>query len=133
MAVYDFKCPECNHIKEDVVMSIKHEDHEHPECCGVQMDHYITIPPMVRFRDAEFKDGGFIAHSIAGKPVITSRRQNREMMKRHNLIDANDLGPPPTKADQMKEHAKTQQTIADITPTKQVLSEMKRQGLTDIV
>jgi hypothetical protein len=78
-------------------------------------------------------NGGFVAHSMPGKPIITSQKQNREMMARHNLIDANDLGPPPTKAEQMAQHHKDQAAMKEFEPPKHVIQEMKRQGLTDIV
>jgi hypothetical protein len=131
--IYDFICQHCNKVDENVYLKISHEDWEHPYCCGREMQHHITKAPSVRWKDAMLLDGGFIAHSMPGKPVITSQKQNREMMKRHNLVDANDLGPPPTKADQMEQHHKDQAQMAEFEPPEHVKQEMKRQGLDSIV
>ena len=131
--IYDFKCAYCQKIEEDVILPITHVDEEHPDCCGRGMQHHISKAPSVQWRDPMLLNGGFVAHSMPGKPVITSQRQNREMMKRHNLIDANDLGPPPTKAEQMAQHHKDQAQIAEFEPPKHVMDDLKRQGLADIV
>ena len=131
--IYDFKCIACGEIKENVILPITHEDDEHPSCCHEPMRHYMTKAPSIRWRDPMLLDGGFIAHSMPGKPVITSQAQNREMMKRHNLVDANDLGTPPTKQQQMEQHHSDQAALEKMKPPEHVMKEMSRQGLDSIV
>lgn len=134
--IYDFKCPRCDYVQRDVSLKLSQLEWGKPPCpsCGNEKVYtHISSPPMVHFRDYELKDGGFIAHGIKGKPVVTSRAQNRELMKRHNLLDANQLGPPPTHLDQEREVASMQQTIDNITPTDAQLKQMKSDGIADIV
>jgi len=97
------------------------------------MSYHIGSAPAVRFRDYDLPDGGFIAHSIPGKPVVTSLKQNRELMERHGLIDANEFGPPPTHLDQEREHQGALDAIAGVTPTPQQEQRLKEDGLLDIV
>ena len=54
-------------------------------------------------------------------------------MKKHGLIDANDMGPPPTKADQIEQNRKDEANAAQFDVPKHVMAEMKRQGLDSIV
>lgn len=135
MAVYDFKCPSCDHILENVVLGMNHEDDDHPACyqCGEHYEHYFTTAPMA-YCEAELEGGGFIAHSMKGKPLITSRRQNREMMKRHGLAPAQDYFNPPTHAEQKQTRAEAMETIHAITPTQRQEKQMASDGIkTDIV
>ena len=130
MAVYDFKCHECEKVFEDVTLSMMHEDHEHPVCCGKETQHYFTTCPEMGMRDYELEDGGFIAHGIKGRPVVTSLKQNRELMKRHNLLDANEVyGKPPSKKEQMEQHMDTQASIAAITPDEKQVKQMEADGI----
>lgn len=95
---------------------------------------YFTVPPQIHWKHYELENGGFIAHGVAGRPVITSLRQRRELMARHDLADANDFGRPQSKAEQMEFHNNViMPTIDAITPPKEVLADMKQQGLDDIV
>ena len=131
--IYDFKCDHCAKIDEDVYLPITHEDCDHPYCCGMHMQHHISKAPTVQWKDYMLLNGGFVAHSIPGKPVVTSRKQNRDLMERNGLVDANDYGPPPTKSDQMERHHKDQALNAQFEPPEHVKAEMKRQGLDSIV
>jgi len=130
MPVYDFKCSACQAVKTDVVLSIKHTDDQHPECCfGEPMDHYITKAPMVHWKDYMLPDGGFkAAHDGT---VITSRAQNREYMKRNGLQDANEVYEPPTQAEQLATIKEQQESIDAITPSGEMLDIMKSDGTLD--
>ena len=131
--IYDFKCVHCGEIIEDVYLAMTHEDHEHPMCCGLQSRHYITRAPMVHFKDFELKDGGYVSHSMKGKPVITSIPQERELLKRHNLINASEMGQPPTKADQIVQNRKDEQLNKQFEVPDYVKREMTAQGLDNII
>ena len=130
--IYDFKCHSCGKIFEDVTLPISHTDEEHPICCEPTR-HHISKAPSIRWRDPDLLNGGFIAHSMPDRPVITSMRQNRELMKRHDLIDANEMGLPPTKAEQMEQHHETMKSIEAITPTASQKARLKADGLDAIV
>ena len=134
MAVYDFKCGECGSVQSNVVLKISHRPEDKPVCCNAPMNYYITKAPMVRFRDYELKDGGFRAVGIPGRPVVTSLKQNRELMRRHDLLDANELiGTPPTHLDQEHEAQELQKTIDAITPNEQQKRQLAKDGLLDLV
>jgi hypothetical protein len=134
MAVFDFKCKSCDQILENVVLGMNHEDDDHPACyqCGEHMEHYFTSAPMA-ICEAELQDGGFIAHSVPDRPLITSRRQNRELMKRHGLTNAMDYYRPPTHKEQQATRAEMRESINSITPDTKQQEELKRVGLSDIV
>jgi hypothetical protein len=134
MAIYDFKCHECGTIEENVILPIAHVVEDRPRCCDEPMLTHITQSPLVHWKDYILPDGGFKAYSMPGAPVITSLKENRELMERHNLIDGNDLGTPPTKAEQMAEHnEKVLPSIGKITPTAQQAAQLQAQGLMDSV
>lgn len=131
MAIYDFKCDECGQIQQNVIMPITHDYDDLPECCNEKMDYYITRPPMVHWVDPVIEP--FRAIATKDMPVISTTRENREYMARNNLVDANELGPPPTYEEQEKTAAEMQKSIDAITPTGQVADEMKKRGMLDIV
>ena len=131
MPIYDFKCDNCEKITTDVMLGIMHKPTEVPVCCEQPMNYYITTPPMVHWKDPVIEP--FRSIATKDKPVITTTRQKREYMARHDLIDANDLGTPPSHEDQEKTVAEMQQTIDAITPKGQVADEMKKRGMLDIV
>ena len=133
MAIYDFRCPECGKIAENVILPMTHTVNDRPQCHG-QMETHITAAPLVHWKDYQLPDGGFRAYSMPGAPVITSLKENKELMKRHNLIDGNDLGTPPTKAEQMAQHHENVlPSIDKITPTVRQAAELKATGLLDSV
>lgn len=53
-------------------------------------------------------------------------------MKRHDLVDANDL-QMPTMQQQMSDHAKAQESIAAITPDAQQKEQLQAMGLDSII
>ena len=89
--LYDFKCPDCKRIEEDVYLSIHHTDEDHPICCGSPMRDHITKAPYVAWQDRQLLDGGFkAAHDGT---VITSVKQNKDYMARHGLNNYHDMYP----------------------------------------
>ena len=102
--LYDFRCAKCGSILRDVVLPIMHTKADRPTCCDEPVEVAFFTPPVVHFKDYALQGGGFRAIGIAGQPVVTSMRQHRELLKRHDMVDANDLGSPPSKQEQMVYH-----------------------------
>lgn len=127
MPTYDFVCEKCGKEQHNVLLRITHDDADKPHCCNQPMRYWITTPPMVHWVDPVIEP--FRAIATPDRPVIRTARENREYMARHDLVDANEVSPPPTP----EEHAKTQREIKEsiekISPTK----EMREQGISDIV
>lgn len=129
MPRYDFKCGECDHVVENKILRITHSDSDIPKHCGQTMGYHITQAPSVVWVDPIIEP--FRAIATKDRPVISSTRENREYMARNGLIDANELGPPPTKAEQMETVAKMQESISAITPDAETSAIMESQGLLD--
>jgi len=132
VAIFDFKCPECGDVLEDVMLSCMHEDDEHPACytCGEFMNHYITKAPWGYVTDTEFP----VPFKAGAKgEIITGAKQRREFMARNDLLDANEVMTPPTKNEEAIAHKKISKSIADITPTAKQKEELKSVGIGDIV
>ena len=102
MARYDFKCPTCESMKLNVHLSMMHERSERPHCCGKPMETYITVAPMVHWKHYEFEGGGFqtISAKRGQNEVITTHKQHKEYLKKHNLRVAEYN--PPTHEEQTK-------------------------------
>lgn len=130
--IYDFKCLECGRIAEDVVLPMTHSDDEHPRCCEQGMADYHTSPPTVLWKDGDLPDGAFTAGKRGEQVRIETRKQRREYMAENDLVDANDLGPPPNKRDQMEAFKDTQESIAAITPDAQEMEQLASSGLLDL-
>lgn len=109
MAVYDFKCGFCGNIKQDVVLPMTHVEADRPACCGFHMATYITTPPMVHWKDY---DVNYKPISVKNAEPITSRKQEREFLKRHDLVHADFT--PPTPSEEAKERAAAQKSIEAI-------------------
>lgn len=133
MPVYDFKCKECDEIKENLIMSITHKMEDHPRCesCDKIMTHHITKPPSVIWVDPVIEP--FRAVGTKDDTIITTTRQNREYMARNDLVDANELYTPPTQQEQMQAHEEALETIDAITPNEQQLDQLKDSGLDSIL
>ena len=52
----------------------------------------INKPPMSFFTEPTFDAVPMV--TLPGKPVVSTHRQRRELMARHNKVDANDITPP---------------------------------------
>lgn len=131
MPRYDFRCRQCADGTDNVVLPINHEKTDRPYCyaCEQFMEVHITVPPMVHWSDPQIEP--FRAVGIPGQPIITSTKQNRELMARHDLVDANDLGPPPTHHDDARVAAEVEESIQAITPDADLRGKMAEQGLND--
>jgi len=129
--LFDMKCSNCEEVRKDVFLPFEHDEGDHPKCCRMPMRKHYTSTPMVHWSDYDLPDGGFRAGKE--KTLITTRKQNLDYMKRNNLLDANDFGKPPTKAEQMTEHKKVLESINDITPSRQQEERLRDQGLMDIL
>ena len=130
MAIYDFRCGECGTIKTNVVLPITHRNSELPRCCDEAMNYHISSVPMVMWNDPQIEPFRFSA--VKGAPIVSSMRERRELMKRHDLVDANDL-QMPTMQQQMSDHAKAQESIDAITPDAQQKEQLQAMGLDSII
>ena len=130
MPRYDFKCPECGHIDEDVLMRITHQREDLPFHCNSRMSYHITSAPMIHWEDPNIEP--FRSIATPDKPVITTSKQRKEYMARNNLVDANDVvGKAPTYKDDLKVAEQVEQTIKAITPTREQSAKMESMGLLD--
>jgi hypothetical protein len=71
----------------DKVLSIMHTEQDRPMCCGQHMKTHISVPPMIHWVDPIIEPFKHVA--VQSDEVITSKRQNKEFMKRHDLVYAN--------------------------------------------
>ena len=131
MAIYDFKCVTCDEILENISLPMTHTEDDLPVHCGKKMNYYITSPPQVLWRDKDLPDGGFVAGKE--KERITTTRERREFMAKHDLVDSNDLITPPTHEEQMDTHADVLKSVSAITPDAEQKQQMKDDGILDIV
>ncbi len=133
MPVYDFKCPKCSAILKDMPLSIRHKDDEHPACyqCGELMTHYITTPPMVYWRDPNIDAFRHIA--LPKAPLVNNMKEHRELMARHDVVDANDLVKPPTIQEERATRAESQESIDAISPTVKQAAQLQEMGLDSIL
>ena len=131
MAKYDFKCEECGKVLVDVVLSITHVPEDRPKCHGKPMGVYITQAPMMHWKDYELPGGGYRSISTKDRPVITSKKQEREYLKRNGLVHADDLGPPPSHEQEREVIKKADEAIAQIDGRAAGLNEAARKRLTE--
>lgn len=130
MPTYDFKCKKCESVTEDVLLRITHTHADKPQCCGEPMGYHITSAPLVHWIDPVIAPFKHVA--VKSDEVITTTRQNREFMKRHDLVDVNDVKPPSHEENQ-KTLQEINKSIEKITPTVEQSATMRKQGLLDIV
>jgi hypothetical protein len=115
---------------ENVLLRITHDEADKPHCCEEPMRTLITSPPLVHWADPNIEP--FRAVATPDRPVITTTRQNREYMKRNNLVDVSDL-PPPTREQEFKTLKEVDESIAKISPTEEVSAKMREQGIDSII
>ena len=111
MAIYDFRCKMCERIEVDVVLPMTHTREDRPHCHGLPMETHITTAPMVHWKDY---DVNYVPVSVKNAPPITSRKQEKEFMKKHDLVHADF--DPPTREEELATVAETKRSIAAITP-----------------
>jgi hypothetical protein len=131
VAVYDFRCGECGTVKRDIVLPITHRNSELPRCCDKGMNYHITSVPQVVWKDPQIEPFRFSA--VPGNPLVTTTKQRRELMERHDLVDANDMYPPPTQVEQMAENAEALESVKAITPTAEQNEQLQKAGLDSII
>ena len=131
MPRYDFRCMKCDKIDEDIVLPITHLSSTIPRCCKQTMSYHISSPPQVLWKDKDLPDGGFVAGKK--KERITTKRERREFMAKHDLVDSNDFITPPSHEEQMDTHADVLKSVAAITPDDVQKEQMKDSGILDIV
>jgi hypothetical protein len=130
MPRYDFKCPECGHIEENVLMRITHQREDLPFHCMSRMSYHITSAPMVHWEDPNIEPFRSIADK--DRTLISTSRQRKEYMKKHDLVDGNEVvGKPPTKQDDLAVQEQVRKSIEAITPTVEQSAKMVEQGLMD--
>jgi hypothetical protein len=101
-------------MEENFYLPITHEEEDRPQCCGETMRQHFTKVPTIHWKDYDLPNGGFRPTSVPNAPVITSLKQNREFMKEHDLIDANEVFTPPTQEEQMETHREVMESIDKI-------------------
>ena len=105
---------------------------EKPQCCDEAMNYHITTPPLVHWVDPVIEP--FRAIATKDMPVITTTKQNREYMARHDLLDANEvIEKVPSHEEQKETHAKVMESIDAITPDAELAQKMSEQGLDNIL
>lgn len=111
-------------METDVYLPISHTHEDRPRCCDTVMPQFFSKAPMMHFRDYELPGGGYRSYSTPDRPVITSRKQNREYMKRNNLLDANEVFKPPTQEEQFETHKEVMESIDNISVPDDVAREL---------
>jgi hypothetical protein len=131
VAVFDFQCSVCENTKLDVVLNINHESTDVPVCCEQPMSKFFTSFPTVHWKDYSFTP--FKTGPRGQEVVLDNERDRQKYMKANNLVDANDLGPPPSHQDQLEAVQKMEESVAAITPDEQQMDSLKKSGLMDIL
>jgi hypothetical protein len=128
MALFDFQCPNCKEIKKNVFLPLDHDEDDHPECCRMLMRKFWTKMPLAYDRDYTLEEPFRAAHDGT---VITTRKENREYMKRHSLLDANEVYEKPTFESEARERAESQAAIDAITPTHEEMAMLRDANVVD--
>lgn len=93
MPLYSIKCDHCGK-EQDVFRSLAKID-DLPDCCGERMHRQVCAPHVV----ADIAPYQAVAVDVAtGKaPVITSRSQHREYLRRNGYIEVGNEMPKPQR------------------------------------
>lgn len=108
--IYTYECTACRRTQEKVRRVANRRD---PVDCDCGAPAKLKITP-VAVNTAGCTFDSFQAHGIAGRPVITSERQRKEMMARHELLDARDVIEPPTVEEEAAQRAEAAASIKAI-------------------
>jgi hypothetical protein len=106
MPIYEVKCAICGDI-QDIVRKVAERESHLPECCGRKM-HNITPYRAVA-----------VDKKTGERPLITSRHQHREFLKRNDYVEMPDL---PRKRE-VRGDFDVKKELIDA--TKQVLGKLK--------
>ena len=90
MPIYALQCPSCGHT-EDIFRTVARMDEDLPICCGETMQRRICAPMVI----ADIQPYQAMAVDVAtGKPpVITSRSQHRDFLKRNGYVEVGNEMP----------------------------------------
>jgi len=93
MPLYDAKCPRCGNVQEFVAPSSAIAANA-PVCCDGRMEH-VWLPTTRLFVVSDIPEYQAMGTDIAtGKaPVITSRSQHREYLKRNGYVEVGNEMP----------------------------------------
>lgn len=121
MPLYEWRCDTCGH-EETTVQSIKQydEDREIPVCHGA-MVRKISAPYVQP--DIQPYRAVAVDKKTGKMPVINSRREHREYLKRNGYVEiGNDIPKEPPKREVRGDFV-TKQEVAEV--TKQVLAKQR--------
>ena len=87
MPLYTYRCAECGDESTEF-STIANRHKAGPICCGAQKPMIIT-PTQIQ---AQILGGGALQgyHCPITNKFVTSRKERREIMKRHNVVEAGD-------------------------------------------
>lgn len=93
MPIYEYECPHCQR-REDIYCSMKEHGKKVPSCCHGPMNQIITssgyvIPDIKPYR------------SMQTGEVIGGRKQHRDHLRQHGLIEVGNEKLPPRKPEPM--------------------------------
>ena len=137
MALYDFKCGKCGNVVANQILPITHQKKDLPMCTmlskhdkPVRMGYFITQPPMVHWKDPNIDAFRHVA--LPEAPVVNTMKEHRELMARHDMVDANDHAPP-TKYEEKVAREEAQSSVDAITPTAEQAEQLQANGMKNIV
>jgi hypothetical protein len=92
MPSYTAECGICGDLQDYVQTIDRHADT--PECCGKKMRQVIGPPQIVK----DIEPYRAVAADIDGRaPIIKSRREHREFLKRNGYVEIGNDVPKPKK------------------------------------
>jgi putative FmdB family regulatory protein len=96
MPLYDAKCPACGTVKEFFARMA--ESHVTPECCGQAMGRILSAPMITG--DIQPYMAVAIDKKTGQAPVIGSRREHKEFLKRNGYVNVEtDSRPREVRGD----------------------------------
>lgn len=117
MPIYEVKCAICGDI-QDIVRKVDERESHLPECCGKKMHNILSATrgnvDITPYRAVA------IDKRTGERPLITSRHQHREFLKRNDYVEMPDL--PKEKREIRGDFDSKKELIA---ATKQVLGKLK--------
>lgn len=116
MPIYEYTCKDCGD-RRDQFNRIADRHVNAPQCCGAAMG----IVPQAGLI---FVQPNVCAQSPIDGTVLTSHRQRREYMARHNLVDGNDFKPKDLIAKARKKIEKRNELAAQLPQPEHIKNEV---------
>jgi putative FmdB family regulatory protein len=116
MPIYEVKCAICGDI-QDIVRKVAERESHLPECCGRKM-HNIISATRINVDITPYRAVA-VDKKTGERPLITSRHQHREFLKRNDYVEMPDL---PRKRE-VRGDFDVKKELIDA--TKQVLGKLK--------